>query len=67
MELVINGDMVEVPDTIATVSSLLEYFGIGDKVVIVELNQNILEKHAHADTRLSDRDKIEIVNFVGGG
>ncbi|QTM98404.1 sulfur carrier protein ThiS [Sediminibacillus dalangtanensis] len=67
MELIINGDMVEVPDTIATVSSLLEYFGIGEKVVIVELNQNILEKNAHADTRLSDRDKIEIVNFVGGG
>lgn len=67
MELVINGDKVEVPNTITTVSSLLEHFGIDKKVVIVELNQTILEKKSHSETRISDRDKIEIVNFVGGG
>ncbi|QDP39482.1 sulfur carrier protein ThiS [Radiobacillus deserti] len=67
MELLINGDKVEVPDSLTTVTSLLEHFGIDKKVVIVELNQTILEKKAHSETMISDRDKIEIVNFVGGG
>ncbi|SES90500.1 sulfur carrier protein [Oceanobacillus limi] len=67
MELIINGDRVEVPATITTVSSLLQHFGIDQKVVIVELNQEILEKASHHEATLSDRDKIEIVNFVGGG
>ncbi|MUK87527.1 sulfur carrier protein ThiS [Ornithinibacillus sp. L9] len=67
MELIINGDKVEVPNKITTVSSLLQHFGINQKVVIVELNQSILEKGSHQETTISDRDKIEIVNFVGGG
>ncbi|MFD2044620.1 sulfur carrier protein ThiS [Ornithinibacillus salinisoli] len=67
MELVINGDKVEIPNTITTVSSLLHHFGIDQKVVIVELNQSILEKETHHETTIADRDKIEIVNFVGGG
>ncbi|MBD8067755.1 sulfur carrier protein ThiS [Bacillus sp. PS06] len=67
MELVINGDTVSLPDQIETVSSLLEHFGLAEKVVIVELNETILEKSEHQETRLVDRDRIEIVHFVGGG
>lgn len=67
MELVINGDRITVPVAIASVSDLLKHFGLQDKVVIVELNHDILEKGNHQVTRLSDGDKIEIVHFVGGG
>jgi len=65
--LLINGDRVEVPGMVATVSELLKHFGMEQKVVIVELNERILEKAEHQETRLSDGDKIEIVHFVGGG
>ncbi|MRH41831.1 sulfur carrier protein ThiS [Aquibacillus halophilus] len=67
MELVINGDKVEVPSTVETVTNLLQNFEVDQKVVIVELNGTILEKKSHQESRLSDGDRIELVHFVGGG
>ncbi|MEW9502868.1 sulfur carrier protein ThiS [Jeotgalibacillus marinus] len=67
MELVINGDKLEVPNTVETVSNLLQHFELEQKVVIVEWNETILEKGSHQETRLCDGDKVELVHFVGGG
>ncbi|MCA1030835.1 sulfur carrier protein ThiS [Bacillus timonensis] len=67
MELMINGDYVEVPSHVKTIADLLTHFSLDQKVVIVEHNRDILEKGNHQETVLSDRDKIEIVHFVGGG
>jgi sulfur carrier protein len=67
MKLHINGDTIEVPESIQTIADLLKHFQLDQKVVVVELNANILGKHAHAQTRVSDGDKVEIVHFVGGG
>jgi sulfur carrier protein len=67
MKLHINGDTIDVPASIQTVADLLKHFQLDQKVVVVELNSNILEKHVHAEARISDGDKIEIVHFVGGG
>ncbi|KKK37128.1 thiamine biosynthesis protein ThiS [Mesobacillus campisalis] len=67
MQLIINGETVSVPSSVGNVSQLLEHYGINQKVAIVELNQDILEKSRHGETALADGDKIEIVHFVGGG
>ncbi|MBS8265866.1 thiamine biosynthesis protein ThiS [Mesobacillus boroniphilus] len=67
MDLIINGEKMNIPDTAKTVSGLLNYFQLSDKVLIVELNEAILEKNTHENTLLSDGDRIEIVHFVGGG
>lgn len=67
IELVINGDTVKVPDSIQVVSQLLAYFGLAQKVVIVEINRNIIEKSSHGDTPVRNGDRIEMVHFVGGG
>jgi sulfur carrier protein len=67
MELMINGDRVQVPDSVRVVADLLAHFGLEKKVVIVEINQTILEKTAHAATPVQDGDRIEMVHFVGGG
>ncbi|RKD21764.1 thiamine biosynthesis protein ThiS [Ammoniphilus oxalaticus] len=67
MNLVINGDQIEVPDSLEFISDLLQHFELGEKVVIVEVNASILEKDQHAKTRLTNGDRIEIVHFVGGG
>ncbi len=67
MEVIVNGEPLQLPDQIVYVSELLEYFKLQDKVVVVEINGEILEKNEHQNTRLSDRDRIEIVHFVGGG
>ncbi|MBY0157960.1 sulfur carrier protein ThiS [Cytobacillus oceanisediminis] len=67
MNIVINGDAMVLPETVNSVSRLLEHFHLEKKVVIVELNQRILDKSTHAETILTDGDRIEIVHFVGGG
>ncbi|WP_053362917.1 sulfur carrier protein ThiS [Bacillus sp. FJAT-27251] len=67
MQLTINGETVSVPSSVGNVSQLLKHYGINQKVAIVELNQDILEKSRHGETALADGDKIEIVHFVGGG
>jgi sulfur carrier protein len=63
----INGDNVEVPNDLKNVADLLEHFKLQEKVVIIEHNQEILEKTNHHLVSLTDGDQIEIVHFVGGG
>jgi sulfur carrier protein len=67
MKLMMNGQFVEVPDHLGTVADLLEHFGLGAKMLIVELNHTILDKQQHAETSLSEGATVEIVHFVGGG
>jgi len=67
MNLVINGEAVTVDEQVKTITDMLKFFSLQDKVVIVETNGLIIDKSSHEDTLLSDGDKIEIVHFVGGG
>jgi len=67
MELVINGDKIEIPNTVETVSHLLQHFELEQKVIIVEWNKTILEKDSHQGTKICDGDRVELVHFVGGG
>ena len=67
MNLQINGEQVKVPETIQTIADLIQHFEIKNPVFIVEHNENILEKDDHAATKVTDGDKIEFVQFVGGG
>ncbi|EDL65536.1 sulfur carrier protein ThiS [Bacillus sp. SG-1] len=67
MNLIINSDEVQVDDSVKTVEDLLSYFQLDQKVAIVELNKEILEKSKHAEVKLANGDVVEIVHFVGGG
>lgn len=67
MNLVINGEKQTLPDTLSTVQDLLEYLKIQDRIVVVEINRNILQKEDHKNTPISEGDTIELVHFVGGG
>ena len=67
MNLTINGESQALPDTLSTVQDLLEYLKIQDRIVVVEINRNILQKEDHGNTTVSDGDTIELVHFVGGG
>lgn len=67
MKLRVNGEDVTVPVTITTVTELINYFAIKSPVVIVEHNDAILEKTDHSNSKLADGDRIELVQFVGGG
>lgn len=67
MDLIINGEKIRIPADESTVTELLQHFNLHHKVVIVELNDEILAKENQSETRLSNGDKVEIVHFVGGG
>jgi sulfur carrier protein len=67
MRVLLNGESIQLTDEIVTVSDLLTHYEVLDKVVVVEINGEILTSENHQDTRLSDKDRIEIVHFVGGG
>lgn len=67
MRLIINGNQVEVPESVQTVEELTAHLEITNPHMIVEQNGDILVKSSHASARLADGDKIEMVQFVGGG
>lgn len=66
MNLFLNGEPASVPDAV-TVADFLESLGMPEKGVAVERNREIVPKSMYASTRLAEGDRIEIVQFVGGG
>lgn len=50
-----------------TLAALLEQLGMKADRVAVELNRDIIRREAWGQTRLKDGDRLEIVQFVGGG
>lgn len=66
MNVLLNGERQTFAAEI-TVGKLLAQLHLNPEAVVVEVNQQILEKDAQADFRLSDGDQIEIIRFVGGG
>lgn len=67
MRVVINGDFVQLPVNVLSIADVLKHYDIQDKIAVVEVNGEIVAKQEHQSTRLSDKDRIEIVHFVGGG
>ncbi len=67
MKVLLNGEFIQLPEHVVLVSDILKHYEIHDKVVVVEVNGEILSRLEHQSTRLSDKDRIEIVHFVGGG
>lgn len=66
MNLFLNGEPASVPDAV-TVADFLESLGMPVKGVAVERNREIVPKSMYTTTRLAEGDRIEIVQFVGGG
>jgi len=52
---------------VETLQELLNKLKIDSGRVIVEINLSIVRKSEYSTFRLHDGDKVEIVNFVGGG
>ena len=66
MRLMVNGEERQVePST--TVKQLLSCLGLEDTLVAVERNEEVVPRALHESTRLSDGDRVEVVQFVGGG
>lgn len=66
MEINLNGNPYELPRDVHTVKQLLDHLELSERIVIVEINQDIVQKTEY-DRPIRDRDEIEMIHFVGGG
>lgn len=65
-QIEVNGMERSIPKEVGNVQQLLQHLGLSDRILIVELNRQILNKEAY-EQPIQDRDQIEIIHFVGGG
>ena len=66
MQIVVNGESREVPPQI-NLQDLLRLLELKEDRVAVELNRDIVRRDRWPEIRLRDQDRLEIVQFVGGG
>lgn len=66
MDIVLNGDTLDVPEE-QSVLALLQARGLGDRRVAVEVNGAIVPRGSHHTCLLAAGDRIEIVHALGGG
>lgn len=64
--VLVNGQPQELPAG-ATVADLLKLLGAADRPVAVEVNLELVPRARHADCRLQEGDRIEVVGLAGGG
>lgn len=65
MRIQVNGELREVEA--ATILALVEELGLDVRKVAVERNLEIVPRSLHAATALVEGDRVELVQFVGGG
>ena len=63
----VNGKKIDLPHEVNTLQHLLQHYQLENRIVVVELNKDIIDKTHYSTTKLQEKDSIEIVHFVGGG
>lgn len=66
MNLYVNGAEFQF-DSGSSIGELLALLNLQSDRVVLELNQTILNTADNINTQLHEGDKLEIIQFVGGG
>lgn len=66
MVITLNGDPFDIEAPLS-VTALLEKLEIDPRRVAVEHNLEIVRRQRYPEVIISEGDRVEIVNFVGGG
>ncbi len=66
MHIQVNGQDHDLPGS-TTLAGLVERLGLDARKIAIERNLEIVPRSTYGDTALKEGDKLEIVNFVGGG
>ncbi len=67
LNIQLNGQEVTLPSNVESIQDLLDHYQLTNRIVIVELNKEILKKEQYSETKLMTGDSIELIHFVGGG
>ncbi len=66
MKVQVNGEDTEFDDSV-TIAQVVERLGLRTRRVAIELNRTLVERECWQSTALRSGDRVEIVQFVGGG
>ncbi len=66
MQVTVNGQPRDLPAG-ATIAELLQSLQLSPRQVAVEVNLELVPRGRHAEHRLQDGDRLEVVTLVGGG
>lgn len=66
MRIQVNGESREVADEL-TIAELLIELKLDPRYLAVERNLQLVPRADHAETRLTEGDRLEVVTLVGGG
>lgn len=66
MDIIVNGEKLELEEG-ATLFALIAKFGGIDKVMAAAVNMEIVKKEDWDKKVILGNDKIELLQFVGGG
>jgi len=66
MKLTINGEVREFNNN-ETLQNVLKELSLDGKVMAAAVNMEIVKQDAWDKYKLSDGDKLELLDFVGGG
>ena len=66
MKLIINGEVKKFSDSM-TLDKVLEKLGLTGKVMAAAVNMEIVKQDKWCTHKLCDEDKLELLDFVGGG
>ncbi len=66
MNIILNGEQREFEDGI-TLGALIQKEGVLEKVMATAVNMQIVKKEDWSSKKLEEGDKIELLQFVGGG
>ena len=66
MKILVNGEKILLPED-SSIEGLIVHLGYQNQRIAIEINETIIPKSNHSSFLLQDRDKVEIINAVGGG
>ena len=66
IQIILNGKSYNIKEK-TNITSLLETLSLSKKKVAVEINEEVLPRDSYDKKILSSNDRVEIVNFIGGG
>ena len=66
MNIVLNGEQRGLREAL-TLHGLIEHLDLTGKRLAVEVNEEVVPRSLHAEYRLREGDRVEIVQAIGGG
>lgn len=66
MQCIINGDSFKISKEL-NIQELIQEMGLDENRIIVEHNEELIQRHQFPVQVVRDQDCLELLEFVGGG